>query len=94
MPKRKSISEAAAGKLISAIQKKWGSELGDPVADESEYVMGLSHGLLQARTAKVMKGILDGKSIREYLGVDWVDNHASVLGSIEQLELAIANEIA
>tara|TARA_B100000965_G_scaffold87174_1_gene70686 strand:- start:1624 stop:1908 length:285 start_codon:yes stop_codon:yes gene_type:complete len=94
VPKIKSISEAAAGKLISAIQKEWGSELGEPVADESEYVMGLAHELLQARTAKVMKGILDGKSIREYLGVDWVDSHASVLGFIEQLELAMANESA
>ena len=94
MPKFKSISESAAGKLISAIQKEWGSELGDPVADESEYVMGLAHKLLQARTAKVMKDILDGKSIREYLGIDWVDNHVSVLGFIEQLELAMANESA
>ena len=94
MPKSKSISESAAGKLISSIQKEWGSELGDPVANESEYVMGLAHELLQAKTAKVMKAILDGKSIREHLGIDWVDNHVSVLGFIEQLELAIENESA
>ncbi len=60
MSKVKSISEQAAGKLISAIQKEWGLELGNPVAEESEYVMGLAHNLLQARTANASNAIRAG----------------------------------
>jgi hypothetical protein len=38
--------EAAAGKLISAIQKEWHSEAGEPESAASEAVMHLAHELL------------------------------------------------
>ena len=51
MPREKSESEIAAGRLILAIQKEWGLELGEPEAEQSELVMGRAHELLQARNA-------------------------------------------
>ena len=39
MAKVRSKLEAAAGKLISAIQKEWIEELGEPQAEDSERVM-------------------------------------------------------
>ena len=57
MPREKSESERAAGRLILAIQKEWGLELGEPEAEQSELVMGRAHELLQARNAVSMPGL-------------------------------------
>ncbi|GGK66778.1 hypothetical protein [Amphritea balenae] len=94
MPRIKSASEKAAGKLISAIQKEWGEELGFPIAEESEDVMGLAHSLLQARTSSKMKEVLDGATITQYLGEEWVSNHPSVIPAIESLIKAMEQEDA
>ncbi len=94
MPKEKSESERAAGKLISAIQKEWGLEIGEPVAEQSELVMGLAHELLQARNAASMRNVLGSKSIKEFLGSNWVQSHGGVELAILELEAAIRNESA
>lgn len=51
MPRDRTSLEKAAGKLISAIQKEWTAELGEPQADASEATMHASHSLLQAASA-------------------------------------------
>ena len=92
MTKRRTDTEAAAGKLISAIQKEWGEELGYPVAEESEEVMGKGHDLLKGATANELRKILDGRTVSEYLGSSWVEKHPSVMPAIEALEAAIYRE--
>ena len=94
MPRIKSDSEKAAGKLISAIQKEWNEEMGTPQAEQSEEVMGLAHNLLQARIASSMKEKLKNRTVSEYLGEFWVRRHPSVSSSIHSLELAIEQENA
>ena len=78
--------EKLAGKLISAIQKEWNLELGEPQADESENVMYKAHDLLQAAKENNFSQVLCGKTVTEYLGKDWVKNHTSVLLAIEELD--------
>lgn len=91
MPQKRSDVEAAAGKLISAIQKVWGAETGESVAQVSEEVMDLAHGLLQARTATGMLAVLGERSVTEYLGELWVARHPEVETAIRDLEQAIAS---
>lgn len=81
-----------AGKLISAIQKEWGEETGEPFSIESEDVMNLAHTLLQARNANGMLKILGEKTIQNFLGKLWVENHPSVKPEIHNLEMAIEDE--
>lgn len=94
MPKEKSESERAAGRLISAIQKEWGLELGETLAEQGELVMGRAHELLQARNAVSMLNVLGAKSIKEFLGSSWVQSHESIKRAIFELEIAIQNESA
>jgi len=92
MTKKRTDTEAAAGKLILAIQKEWGEELGHPVAAESEEVMGKGHDLLKAAKANELRKVLDGRTVSEYLGPSWVERHPSVTPAIEALEAAKFNE--
>ncbi|WP_308365333.1 MULTISPECIES: hypothetical protein [unclassified Microbulbifer] len=94
MPREKSESEKAAGKLISAVQKEWHEELGEPQADLSEDVMGLAHELLQARTSKAMTTLLGSRTVKQFLGERWVYDHPSVEAGIKSLEQAIERENA
>ena len=94
MPREKSKSESAAGRLISAIQKEWWLELGEPQAEQSELVMGRAHELLQARNAVSMLSVLGSKSVAEFLGESWLQSHKGVKPSICELESAMKNERA
>ena len=94
MPREKSKSESAAGRLILAIQKEWWLELGEPQAEQSELVMGRAHELLQARNAVSMLSVLGSKSVAEFLGESWLQSHKGVNPSIYELESAMKNERA
>ena len=94
MPRKKSKLEKAAGKLISSIQKEWGLQIGEPSAEQSELVMNLAHDLLQARSAAAMREVLGSISVKEYLGVSWVQSHRSTELAIQELEFAIQQEKA
>lgn len=86
MPKKKTDIERAAGKLISAIQKEWGAELGESYAEFSQDVMSAAHLLLQATTAEEIRNVLGAKNVRQYLGDVWVQKHPNVKPAIEVLE--------
>ena len=86
MARSKSEFEIAAGKLISAIQKEWGKELGDPEADISENVMNAVHVLLKSRTIEEAKKILGSLTVAGYLGELWVRQHPDTLPAINRLE--------
>jgi len=86
MPAEKSAIRVAAGKLTSAIQKEWGLELGEDCAELSEDVMDRSHMLLHANSEAQLENILAGKTVSEYLGIEWVESHPSVIPFILVLE--------
>ncbi len=87
MPRDRTSLEKAAGKLVSAIQREWTAEMGDPEADASEAVMHESPSLLQAASASgSIVGVIGRGSVSEFLGQAWVDAHPSVLPAIRALE--------
>jgi len=86
MPRNRSEFEVAAGKLISAIQKEWNKDLGEPRAEISENVMGEAHYILQARTIENAKKLLGSRTVKQYLGELWVKRHPDVLPVISRLE--------
>lgn len=89
MPRHRTPLEAAAGKLIVAIQKEWGSEAGQPWAARSEAVMHSAHALLQAASKEgSIESVIGPGSVRTFLGWEWVDAHPTVLPYIADLEAA------
>lgn len=86
MPKIKSPFQKAAGKLVSAIQKEWGEDLGGPRADFSEDVMGAAHKLLQAGTSENARTLLGARSVAQYLGEIWIQSHPGTKPAVAALE--------
>jgi len=79
--------EAAAGKLIAAIQKEWDMELGEPEAATSYDVMSAAHSLLQAASKfGSIEGVIGSGSVETFLGERWVRAHPRVSPFIEVLE--------
>lgn len=90
MPKARSELEKAAGKLISAIQKEWSDEAGLDCAAESEEVLHRSHTLLQASKGNSFDlSVLNGGSIAQLLGAQWVGRHPRVIPAIKELHQRI-----
>ena len=89
MKKPKSKLEVAAGKLISAIQKEWGAETGELVADQSEEVISKGHSLLCGSKNGNVEAVLDGRSVTQFLGDLWVHRHPNVKRSIDDFEVAL-----
>lgn len=89
MAKKISHFEMAAGKLISAIQKEWNKESSEPEANFSEEVMYTAHNLLQARTADSARILLEGSTLRQYLGEVWISQHPDVLPAVERMEAVL-----
>ena len=89
MTPQRTAQEAASGKLISAIQKEWTAELGEPCADQSEQAMSRAHDLLQAAKTGAVRECLNGQTVAQFLGQNWVMQHARVLPSITKLEASL-----
>lgn len=89
MPKQRTVLEASAGKLISAIQREWGADAGESTSDVSEQVMHSAHALLAAAAKSgSLEQVLAGRTINDYLGPLWVRRHPAVVPAIRALELA------
>jgi hypothetical protein len=86
MSRKRTKLEAAAGKLISAIQKVWTKELGEPEAELSEEVMNRAHDLLKAAKEEQVEALLSGNSVSTFLGGAWVEKHSSIKPSIASFE--------
>ncbi len=87
MPKKKTQAESAAGKLISAIQKEWTAELGEPQDEESEAVMHKAHDLLI--NANNIEQALKCMSVTQFLGTVWVYKHPKIKQAILNFEVAL-----
>ncbi len=86
MTRARTPIEAAVGKLISAVQHEWGTEVGEPYAQESEAVMDSCHTLLQAAKTGGLSRLLGTSTVTEYLGSQWVASHPNVKPFIQTLE--------
>lgn len=78
--------EQAAGKLVSAIQKQWHSELGKSSAAVSEQVLNSAHTILQAAKAGALSSLLGSRSVSQFLGEIWLRKHSAVLPYVKELE--------
>ncbi|RYG57887.1 MAG: hypothetical protein EON56_01335 [Alphaproteobacteria bacterium] len=87
MTRSRTPLEAAAGKLIAAIQKEWHIEAGESGSAASEKVMHAAHDLLQAASkfGSIASTVGTG-SVSTFLGVQWVENHPRVMPFIAILE--------
>jgi hypothetical protein len=72
----------AAGKLILAIQKERNEAIGEPDANLAQKVLDRAHVLLQASQSSVVSNFLDGRTVEQYLGPVWVENHPAVKPNI------------
>lgn len=86
MSRHRTPLEAAAGQLISAIQREWGAEAGEPSAVISEEVMHSAHALLRAAKGGSIASVVASGSISEFLGRQWVLEHPRVWPHIQTLE--------
>ncbi|MDP9968082.1 hypothetical protein FB547_12263 [Variovorax beijingensis] len=87
MTRSRTPIEAAAGKLIAAIQKEWGVDAGEPESPESENVMHSAHELLQAASKfGSIASVIGSGSVSTFLGEEWVGAHPRVLPFIAALE--------
>ena len=87
MPSNRTPLEAAAGKLIAAIQKEWHAEAGEPKAAASEEVMHQSHLLLQsAKREGSITSVIGPGTLAQFLGTQWVQVHPNVWPYIQALE--------
>ncbi|HED51984.1 MAG TPA: hypothetical protein ENI83_00360 [Gammaproteobacteria bacterium] len=93
MARKKTELQKAAGKLISAVQKEWGDELGEPNAEFSENVMDNAHDLLQAGSVEGIKQLLGPMTVRQYLGEVWVQAHPSVKPAISAIEEILSRDM-
>ena len=89
MPRYRTPIEAAAGRLVSSIQKEWIAELGDDSAPVCLSVMDAAHELLKAATREKIAELLGGRTIMTYLGEAWVNAHPAVGSAIAGLEAAL-----
>lgn len=86
MTKNESQLDIATGRLISAIQKEWGAELGESNAEFSENVLDAAHDLRQAGSPKAIKELLQNRNVSQFLGELWVRRHPPVKVAIQSLE--------
>lgn len=90
MAKQRTPLEHAAGKLISALQKEWHDELGEPCASVSEAVVHNSHALLQGAKDGSVHDLLRSGTVTDFIGRAWVLVHPRVLPAIRAFEEQVA----
>ena len=89
MPKTRAELEAAAGRLISAVQKEWNAEAGEASASESESVMHTCHELLKSAKAQSLRTLLGGRTVAQFLGEAWVNRHPQVVPALREFQALI-----
>lgn len=88
MPRHRTPIDRAVGRLISAIQKEWLTEHGEP-AEVAEYAMNRVHELLQATKTESVNAVLGNQSLADYLGKLWLRRHPAVMLAVNELESLI-----
>lgn len=92
MTRVRTHAEAAAGTVISAVQKAWTYRIGTDQASTAESVMNRAHELLQAIKRDDLTSVLAGQSICDFLGTEWAACHPAVDEAVKTLE-CVTNEV-
>ena len=92
MPKARTGAEEAAGKLVSAVQKEWSSELGTSTAWTTEHVLSLAHELLQATKTGNLNSTLSSATVSQFLGELWVLRHPTIRPAAQRLESFVVRD--
>jgi len=94
MPKNRTESAKAAGKLIKEIDRERmeQTELGIVDEEKMESKLGHAHELLQAQTATAMINVLGNKSVRQYFGNLWLKTYPAISAAADTLQVAIEDE--
>jgi hypothetical protein len=92
MPRKRTPTQVAAGKLVSAVQRVWTEQLGEVVAKQNEQVVHRAHELLAAVTRGDTMSLLESRSVIAFLGHAWVRAHPEVMPCIIEFEQALASE--
>jgi len=82
MPRRINTLAVAAGKLILAIQKEEGHDIG-PDAVATSLVKSRAHTLQHAAHNHCVPALLSGRSVVAYLDAAWVEKHPAVKPSVD-----------
>jgi hypothetical protein len=90
MPRKRNPIGIAAGKLILAIQNELGAIPAGPAAIRAQRVLHRARTLLQASESSSVPGLLDGRSVVEYLDSGWVETHPSVEPGVAALVAALS----
>jgi len=88
MPRKKTATDIAAGRLVLAIQKIWGYRLGTDQAPAAEVAVNRAHDLHQAARGGKLEQLLGVGHTADYIGRDWVECHPGVKQAAEKLEAA------
>lgn len=92
MPRARTPLQVAIGRLISAIQKVCGTELGEPYAEFSHDVMSRAHLLLQAGDKEQVVKTLNGLSLPQFLGEIWLRKHQEIKPFIASVESCLESD--
>jgi hypothetical protein len=92
MPRQRNPVGIAAGKLILAIQKEQESSTDENEVAMTRRIVDRAHTLLQASRTSSVSNLLDGRTVHEYLGVEWIEMHPSVKASIDVFASEVRNE--
>ncbi len=90
MPRARTPLQRAAGKLISAVQKEWHDELGEPGAAVSEQAMYNAAELLRLEDRESIAEFLGSRSVADHIGTTWVKAHPRVLAEIRDFEAVLS----
>lgn len=90
MQNRPSELARHVSKLISAIQKQWMEELGEPDAPVTETVLQNAQQLLTAiRDGSIARLLAEG-TIEQHLGASWIASHPWAKPHVRKIEAAIS----
>jgi hypothetical protein len=90
MPRKRNPVGLAAGRLILAIQEEASPGKDSHDAVLTQKVMHRARTLLQASQSSSVPGLLDGRSVVEYLDAAWVEEHPAVQPSIAAFVAALS----
>ncbi|MGZ8249602.1 hypothetical protein [Methylomagnum sp.] len=76
-------------KLISAIQKHWMEQLGEPEAPLTEAAMHKAHRLLTAVQEGTPMSALAGGTVADFLGRDWLDAQPWARPHVQKIQAAV-----
>ncbi len=91
MPRETSLLERAFGRLLTLVQSEETRAVDSPEWSRAHGVLTRAESLYWAAKRGGLMPVLQGASVRDYLGAEWLAGHPRVLPAIQELELQLAD---